>query len=61
MRRQLLYDGQFGCRKRWSKIHAIASIIQTTKEVWQKGSIAAALVIHMKQGLPNVPKRNLIR
>jgi len=60
-RRMLLYDGQFGCRKRRSALHAFGRLMKRVEEAWGRGNTAAVLLMDVKGSFPHVAKRNLIK
>jgi len=60
-RRQLLHDGQFGCRKRRSAIDAVGRLMKRVEEVWGRGNTAAVLLMDVKGAFPHVAKGNLIK
>jgi len=60
-RRQLLHDGQFGCRKRRSAIDAVGRLIKRVEEVWGRGNPVAVLLMDVKGAFPHVAKGNLIK
>jgi len=60
-RRQLLHDGQFGCRKRRSAIDAVGRLMKRVEEAWGRGNTAAVLLMDVKGAFPHVAKGNLIR
>jgi len=47
-RRQLLHDGQFGCRKRRSAIDAVGSLMKRVEEAWGRGNTTAVLLTDVK-------------
>jgi len=47
-RRQLLHDGQFGCRKRRSAIDAVGRLMNRVEEAWGRGNTAAVLLMDIK-------------
>jgi len=60
-RRQLLHDGQFGCRKRRSAIDAVERLMKRVEEAWGRGNTAAVLLMDVKGAFPHVAKGNLIK
>jgi len=60
-RRRLLYDGQFGCRKRRSAIDAVGKLMKKVEEAWGRGNTAAVLLMDVKGAFPHVAKGNLIK
>jgi len=60
-RRQLLHDGQFGCRKRRSAIDAVGRLMKRVEEAWGRGNTAAVLLMDVKGAFPHVAKGNLIK
>jgi len=60
-RRQLLHDGQFGCRKRRSAIDAVGRLMKRVEEEWGRGNTAAVLLMDVKGAFPHVAKGNLIK
>ena len=60
-RRQLLHDGQFGCRKRRSAIGAVGRLMKLVEEAWGRGNTAAVLLMDVKGSFPHVAKGNLIK
>jgi ribonuclease HI len=60
-RRQLLHDGQFGCRKRRSAIDAVGRLMKRVEEAWERGNTAAVLLMDVKGAFPHVAKGNLIK
>jgi hypothetical protein len=60
-RRQLLHDGQFGCRKRRSAVDAVGRLMKRVVEAWGRGNTAAALLMDVKRAFPHVAKGNLIK
>jgi hypothetical protein len=53
-RRQLLHDGQFGCRKRRSAIDAVGRLMKRVEEAWGRGKTAAVLLMDVKGAFPHV-------
>jgi len=60
-RRQLLHNGQFGCRKRRSAIDAVGRLMKRVEEAWGRGNTAAVLLMDVKGAFPHVAKGNLIK
>jgi hypothetical protein len=60
-RRQLLHDGQFGCRKRRSAIDVVGRLMKRVEEAWARGNTAAVLLMDVKGAFPHVAKGNLIK
>jgi len=60
-RRQLLHDGQFGCRKRRSAIDAVGRLMKRVEKLWGRGNTAAVLLMDVKGAFPHVAKGNLIQ
>jgi hypothetical protein len=60
-RKQLLHDGQYGCRKRRSAIDAVRRMVQKAEEAWGKKWIAAVLLMDVKGAFPSVARGNLIK
>jgi len=59
--RQLLHDGQFGCRKRRSAIDAVGRLMKRVEEAWRRGNTTAVLLMDVKEAFPHVAKGNLIK
>jgi len=59
--RQLLHDGQFGCRKRRSAIDAAGWLMKRVEKVWGRGNTVAVMWMDIKGAFPHVAKGNLIR
>jgi hypothetical protein len=57
----LLHDGQFGCRKRRSRIDAVGRLMKRVEEAWERGNTAADLLMDVKGAFPHVSKGNLIK
>jgi len=60
-RRELLHDGQFGCRKRRSAVDAIGRLMKKVEVAWGRGNTAAVLLMDVKGAFPYVAKGNLIK
>jgi len=60
-RRQLLHDGQFGCRKRRSAIDAVGRLMKRVEEAWGRGNTTAVLLMDVKGAFPHAAKGNLIK
>src|SRR5271154_29236 len=59
-RLELLYNGQFGSRKKRSSIDAVAKLIATVEQAWKHKKIAGALFIDIKGAFPNVDRPRLL-
>ena len=58
--RQLLHNGQMGSRVRRSATDAVAILIQEVQETWNKGEIAATLLMDVKGAFDHVSKPHLL-
>jgi len=61
VRRRLLHDGHFGCRKRRSAIDAVGRLMKRVDEAWGRGNTVAVLLMDVKGAFPHVAKGNLIK
>jgi len=59
--RQLLHDGQFGCRKKKSAIDVVEWLMKRVEKVWERGNTVAVLLMDVKGAFPHVAKGNLIK
>jgi len=55
-RRGLLGDGQFGSRKGWSAINAVAIMVDRAHAAWTNGHITGVLLMDIKAAFPSVAK-----
>jgi hypothetical protein len=59
--RQLLHDGQSGCRKRSSSMYSVGRLMKKVEEAWERGNTAAVLLMDIKGAFPHVARGNLIK
>jgi len=56
-----LHDRQFSCHKRWSCVDALAVLMNSTQQAWNKKQVAGALFMDVKSAFNNVIKSHLGR
>ena len=59
-RQELLYNSQFGSRKRRGVIDAVTKLIAAVEQAWKRKKIAGALFLDIKGAFPNVIRQQLI-
>jgi len=59
-RRGLLSDGQFGSRKGWSAIDAVAIMVDTAPAACTNGPITGVLLMDIKAAFPSVARGRLV-
>jgi hypothetical protein len=59
-RRTLLNDGQFGRRKRWPAIDAVAIMVDRAHAAWAYAHITGVLLMDIKASFPSVSKGRLV-
>ena len=60
-RKRGLHDGQFGCHKRRSCVDAVAVLMNSTQQVWNRKQVAGALFMDVKSAFNNVSTSHLGR
>jgi hypothetical protein len=58
--KELLHEGQFGCRKRRSAIDAVAKLIYTIEKAWSQNKLLGALFMNVKGAFDYVVKERLL-
>jgi hypothetical protein len=58
-RRQLLHDGQFGCRMRWSAIDMVGRLMKKVEEGWSTGNTTAVRLMDVQGAFVHMAKGNL--
>ena len=53
-RQELLYNSQFGSRKRRGAIDTITKLIAAVEKAWKRKKIAGALFLDIKKTFPNI-------
>jgi len=56
-----LHDGQFGCRKRYSCIDAVAVLMNRIQQAWRGSKVAGVLFMDVKSAFNNVSRAHLGR
>jgi Reverse transcriptase (RNA-dependent DNA polymerase) len=59
--KELLYKGQFGCRKQRSAIDAVAKLIYTIEKAWSQKKLLGALFMDVKGAFDYVVKERLLQ
>jgi hypothetical protein len=57
---ELLYKGQFGCRKQRSAIDAVVKLIYIIEKAWSQKKLLGALFMNVKSAFDYVVKERLL-